>query len=65
MSILIDNLCNTDRYRCSEVRMHEDGKYYRAKPVAYWSRSNLIDAWRVLLGKSRAFHYKEDEQKKR
>jgi len=58
MSILIDRL----------IRQVKDGPqacfddvWYVAKPMEIFSiRDRMRDAWRVLLGKSKAYHYKRD-----
>jgi hypothetical protein len=60
MSILIDQLFKQNQGSQREI----DRKWYFCKDICYWSWTNLIDAWRVLIGKSRAFHFKEDEIKK-
>lgn len=58
MSELIDELVKHD-YR-SQRHFNGDG-WYLTKSIRYFSWSNIVDAWRVLIGKSRAYHYKEDE----
>jgi hypothetical protein len=59
MSILIDELLKN----CKATSTLIDGKQYVAKSINYWSLNNIIDAWRVLIGNSRAYHFKEDEFK--
>lgn len=58
MSILLDNLVKHD-YQ-SQRQFNGEG-WYLAKDIRYFSIENIIDAWRVLIGKSRAYHFKEDE----
>ena len=57
MSILIDDLmgfCQTNSQFGS--------CWYVSKPYeGFYLKQRLVDAWRVLTGKSRAYHYKEDE----
>ena len=55
MSKLLDTFNNSNQ-TCI------DGKWYIAKPYGLlFLRLRIKDAWRVLLGKSIAAHYKEDE----
>ena len=61
MSILLDDLL--------EANHVDDGIYYRnhgwyiAKPLFYSGLvDRLKDAYRVLVGKSQAYHYLEDEE---
>jgi hypothetical protein len=58
MSILVDKLFK-------EVGNWKqlDGQWYIAKDMRNWSFNNVIDAVRVFTGKSRAYHFKEDEIK--
>ena len=60
MSELIDDL-----FQRKSVKQEFNGKYYIAKPYDYYGWQTIIyrikDAWRVLTGKSHAYHYKEDE----
>ena len=57
MSVLIDELLEL-RTQNQEI----DGKWYIAKPYDLRSfKQRLIDAYRVLVGKSQAYHFKEDE----
>ena len=60
MSILIDELIKNSMGL--EARM--ESYWYKPKPYFGWEglRARLNDAWRVLIGKSRAYHYKEDEE---
>ncbi len=55
MSDLIDNF-NKSNQTCIK------GKWYMARPYGVlFLHLRIKDAWRVLLGKSIAVHYKEDE----
>ena len=57
MSTLIDNLIFL-----SSQNQEIDGKWYIAKPYDLRSfKQRLQDACRVLVGKSQAYHFKEDE----
>ena len=61
MSTLIDDLIGY-----ATVNQEINGKWYIAKPCNdfFCIRdliSRIIDAYRVLIGKSRAYHFKEDE----
>ena len=57
MSILIDNLIGY-----ATVNQEIDGKWYIAKPYDLRNfKQRLQDACRVLIGKSQAYHFKEDE----
>ena len=61
MSILIDELLEL-RTQNQEI----NGKWYIAKPIdcnfgIATKIHRLKDAYRVLTGKSRAYHFKEDE----
>ena len=66
MSILIDDLVKNGGMN-SQNYDKDSGKWYRAKPYGYFGIKGLVirvkDAWRVLVGKSRAYHYHEDEVK--
>ena len=63
MSILIDDLFEELKSQNVEI----NGKWYIAKPYDFvgiscvWQR--VIDAFRILNGTSRAYHFKEDEVK--
>ena len=58
MSIIIDRLVQME----SEPKACYDGYWYAAKPMEIFSiKERIKDAWRVLVGKSRAYHYKADE----
>lgn len=58
MSTLIDDLM----ILCSENQEILDGRWYIAKPYNISSfKERLKDAYRVLIGKSQAYHFKEDE----
>jgi hypothetical protein len=57
MSVLIDDLRDPNKY-CEGKEIN--GKWYAAKPIIYWSTKNIIDAFKVLIGKAFAYHYKED-----
>lgn len=58
MSLLIDKLINVSRGCEVEI----NGKYYIAKS---WGTNRLStrlkDCYRILTNKSRAYHFKEDE----
>ena len=60
MSTLIDDLLIQ-----SSINNKIDQNWYIAKPYEMSGLKVIIkrfkDAWRVLEGKSRAYHYKEDE----
>jgi len=64
MSTLIDNLI--DLRTCNQ---EFNGAWYIAKPYEFFGFATFIrrlkDAWRVLTGKSRAYHFYEDTLKKR
>ena len=63
MSILIDNLIITYEWANNQLN---DGQWYIAKPYDLQSfRHRLKDAYRVLVGKSYAYHFKEDELESR
>jgi hypothetical protein len=58
MSTLIDVVCN------AQMPKRQVGDlWYIAKNEQYWTWENVADALRVLTGKSRAYHFKEDEVK--
>ena len=65
MSELIDNLINSDM---KNQNQEFDGKWYMAKPYDFIGFRGFLyrleDAWRVLTGKSRAYHFYEDVRKK-
>jgi len=62
MSILIDQLLRDSVNTMAEV----DGKWYIAKSLEYPSLFHrLKEAFRVIRGKSRTYHYKQDEKVKR
>jgi hypothetical protein len=57
VSTLIDNLIGY-----ATVNQEINGKWYIAKPYDISSfKERLKDAYRVLIGKSQAYHFKEDE----
>jgi len=57
MSTLIDDLIFL-----SSQNQDINGKWYIAKPYNLSSfKQRLVDAYRVLIGKSQAYHFKEDE----
>ena len=60
MSILIDDLIKMS----VGVEAKINDYWYKPKPYFGWEglKSRLQDTWRVLVGKSRAYHYKEDEK---
>lgn len=73
MSILIDKLIteyggDPKRYDVHCGPFCDKGKefWYIAKDIPFYGISPYImrikDAWRVLTDKSRAYHYKEDEE---
>ena len=61
MSTLIDDLLEE-----RTINQRRGEYWYIAKPYRLFGWSGFIqrlkDAWRVLTDKSRAFHYKEDEE---
>ena len=63
MSILIDEV--TVLTRNQNTYKHKNLKWYIAKPIPFNSIKNRIksikDAYRVIIGKSFAVHYKVDE----
>lgn len=65
MSILIDDLVNVYKPGNCCYRRYNDRKYI-AKDVEFcgWRtiKQHIVDSFRVLIGKSRAYHYKEDEE---
>jgi hypothetical protein len=65
MSILIDELLKDE---CNPTLTQIDSKFYVAKPIPFYSIYTFIDrikdGFRVMVGKSFAVHYKEDEQLK-
>lgn len=66
MSILIDELVRETGV--NGLNQLSNGYWYIAKPCGFYGWKGLIervkDAWRVLTGKSRAYHYAEDEENK-
>ena len=55
--MLIDSITDENQVRI-------DDKWYISRPYGVmFFRLRIKDAWRVLLGKSIAVHYKEDERK--
>ena len=60
MSILIDDLMSY-----TTVNQEINGSWYIAKPYDLQGfaglKQRIKDAYRVLIGKSRAYHFKEDE----
>lgn len=65
MSILIDELLGVYSPAGTPGYRRVNDKYYIAKECDYYGLSTVIkrikDAFRVLTGKSRAYHYWEDE----
>lgn len=58
MSTLIDDLMIL-----TSQNQEIDGKWYIAKPYDLRNfKQRLQDAYRVLIGKSQAYHFKEDEK---
>ena len=58
MSILIDQLIHNSEGVQAEI----NGRWYVAKNLTYpslWYR--LKEAWDVIRGRSRTYHYKQDE----
>lgn len=64
MSILIDTLVRVYGPQGNPTKIRVDNRMYIAKPCDFKSLSALVlrfkDAWRVLIGKSQAYHYYED-----
>ena len=64
MSILVDDLVNVYKPGNCTYRRVEDTRYI-AKECQCMDFSTIIrrvkDAYRILIGKSRAYHYWEDE----
>ena len=61
MSILIDNLIGF-----ATTNQNINGQWYIAKPYHLKSlKLRFKDAFRVLIGKSQAYHFKEDELESR
>ena len=62
MSILIDRLIE----QSTGVKNSFNNYWYVAKPYGSSGyeaiKERIIDAWRVLTDRSRAYHYKEDEE---
>ena len=59
MSKLIDDICRSD----NPIVLDENGDWWIAKPS--WEKPlayRIKDAYRVLVGKSFACHYKQDEK---
>ncbi len=65
MSILVDELVGVYSPSGTPGYRRVDNKMYIAKPYDYYGLSTIIrrvkDAFRVLIGKSHAYHYWEDE----
>jgi hypothetical protein len=61
MSILIDRLVQQNQARTQSCL---DDKWYIAKPLCYFRWKRFQDAWRIIIGKSRAYHFKADEKVK-
>jgi len=59
MSVLIDELINDKIITSHKVYICK--KWYIAKDIEYFSFKRIKEAYRVLIGKSRAYHFKEDE----
>lgn len=64
MSELIDDLI--DLRTCNQ---EFNGSWYIAKPYEFFGFQTFIrrlkDAWRILIGKSRAYHFHEDTLKEK
>jgi len=68
VSLLVDELLDSNMRGCSHIQI--DGRWYIAKgmnllglfPNIDRFKNRVIDAIRVLTGKSFAVHYKEDER---
>lgn len=65
MSTRIDNLINSYINNPVTSQSKNDGKWYVAKPLSYGGireyKNRIKDAWRILQGKSQAYHYEVDE----
>ena len=65
MSILIDQLIGVYGPSGGSEHRRVKDKMYIAKPYDYYGLSTVIrrvkDAFRVLIGKSHAYHYWEDD----
>lgn len=65
MSILIDKLIDETKQRNTRTEFtNKFGRtyYFESKPCELFDiRTRVKDAWRVLTGKSRAYHYMVDE----
>lgn len=65
MSILIDDLVRVYSPSGTPGYRRVKNKMYIAKDIDFYELSTILyrikDAWRVLIGKSRAYHYWEDE----
>lgn len=65
MSILIDELLGVYSPAGTPTYRRVKDKMYIAKPCDYYGLYTIIlrikDAFRVLIGKSKAYHYWEDE----
>ena len=63
MSILIDKLIQENKNNSNYVKFGDI--WYIAKPLEAKTlcvfAKRIKDAFRVLIGKSKAYHYKEDE----
>jgi hypothetical protein len=64
MSDLIDALLKNTTLT-NTATQGRDGRWYIAQPIpAPWNwewRQRVRDAWRVLTGRSQAWHYKDQE----
>ena len=65
MSILIDDLLGVYSPSGTPGYRRVKDKMYIAKPCDFYGLQTIIlrikDAWRILIGKSHAYHYWEDE----
>ncbi len=62
MSILIDKLVADDSLLKRAKALYVGDGWFIAKPLEIFSiRGRLKDAWRVLVGRSRTYHYRRDE----
>lgn len=60
MSILIDKLIDKNKEKTNQVMLN--GRWFIAKPIHHISfRNKIVDAARILIGKSFAYHYYEDQ----
>jgi hypothetical protein len=62
MSVLIDDLVKSI---ILNTKRQIGGRYYIAKPLSFYGlceiKKRIKDAYSILIGKSRAYHFKQDE----